>query len=191
MGLYGFIWATAGAVGPILGGVFTQFLSWRFIFWISLPVCGLAFVLLFFFLDVHNPRTPLAVGMKAVDWFGTVSTLGLTIMLLLGLVFGGATFPWKSPTVIGLIVAGCYMGGFFFWSEKRLAKYPLMPLALFKEKSNIACLLVAFFQDFVWVPLLFKLISRVSRLPLMKLRSGSQLNTTFHFISNPPSSLRP
>lgn len=149
MGLYGIIWTIAGATGPILGGLFTQYISWRFIFWTNLPFAGLAFLLLLFFLDVHNPRTSLKAGMKAVDWLGTVTILGLMVMLLLGLDFGGATFPWNSPTVIGLIIAGCCMGGFFLWSEKSFAKYPLMPLSLFTTKSNIACLLVAFFQDFV------------------------------------------
>jgi hypothetical protein len=74
---------------------------------------GTAFLLLLFFLDVHNPRTPLIVGIKAIDWFGTVTILGLMVMLLLGLDFGGARFPWKSPTVIGLIVAGGLYGRVF------------------------------------------------------------------------------
>ena len=92
-----------------------------------MPTAGIAFLLLLFFLDVHNPRTPLKVSLKAVDWFGIISILGLMIMVLLGLDFLGATFPWKSPTVIGLILAGYYMGVLFFWSEKSLAKYPLIP----------------------------------------------------------------
>jgi hypothetical protein len=87
--------------------------------------------------------------MKAIDWFGSVSILGLMIMLLLGLDFGGVSFPWKSPTVIGLIIAGGCMGIFFFWSEKHLAKYPLIPLTIFQSKSNVACLLLAFFHDYV------------------------------------------
>lgn len=149
MGLLGLIWAVAGAIGPLLGGVFTEFISWRWIFWINLPISGTAFLLLLFFLDVHNPRTPLIVGIKAIDWFGTVTILGLMVMLLLGLDFGNAAFPWRSPTVIGLIVGGGCMGGFFLWSEKSLAKYPLMPLGIFRSTSNVACLLVAFFHDFV------------------------------------------
>ncbi|KAL5331919.1 hypothetical protein ACEPPN_001459 [Leptodophora sp. 'Broadleaf-Isolate-01'] len=173
MGLVGFIWAVAGASGPLLGGVLTEFISWRWIFWINLPISGTAFLLLFFFLDVHNPRTPLVVGIKAVDWFGTVTILGLMVMLLLGLDFGGAAFPWKSPTVIGLIVAGGCMGGFFLWSQKSLAKYPLMPLGVFRSRSNVACLLIAFFHDFVnfateyYFPLFFQSVLSAS-----PLRSG-------------------
>jgi MFS family permease len=73
LGLLGVMWALAGSTGPLLGGALTQFLSWRWCFWINLPVCGVAFVLLLLFLDVHNPRTKLGEGVMAIDWFGTLS----------------------------------------------------------------------------------------------------------------------
>jgi len=59
----------------------------------NLPISGSAFLLLLGFLDVHNPKTGLSDGIKAVDWFGSLSILAFTLMLLLGLEFGGATFP--------------------------------------------------------------------------------------------------
>lgn len=65
-------------------------------------------------------------------------------MLLLGLDFGGATFPWNSPTVICLIVFGALMIVAFYFSEKKLAKYPLMPLGMFKNRSTNAAFLVGF-----------------------------------------------
>ncbi|GAB1194495.1 hypothetical protein APSETT444_003741 [Aspergillus pseudonomiae] len=151
MGLVEFIWAIAGALGPIVGGAFTQSISWRWIFWINLPICGTAFVLILFFLDIHNPKTGVLEGIKAVDWFGSFSILGLTVMVLLGLDFGGATFPWSSPKVICLIVFGCLMSLFFIYSEKRLAKYPLMPLGIFKNRSNMACFVVAFTHGFAFL----------------------------------------
>jgi MFS family permease len=149
MGLMECIWTVAGALGPVLGGSFTESVSWRWIFWINLPVCGAAFVLLILFLDVHNPKTPFIDGIKAVDWFGSFSILAISIMVLLGLDFGGATFPWDSPKVICLIVFGALMSIAFIYSEKRLAKYPLMPLHVFESRSNIACFLVDFTHGFV------------------------------------------
>lgn len=143
------MWAIAGGIGPILGGLFTQYASWRWNFWINLPICGATFLLLLFFLDVHNPRTGVVEGVKAIDWFGCLSMLGCMVMLLLGLNFGGGIFPWNSATVICLIVFGALMSVFFVFSEKRLTKYPLIPLELFENKSNVACLIVGFAQDFV------------------------------------------
>lgn len=118
-------------------------------FWINLPVSGATFILLVIFLDVHNPQTKLREGFKAIDWFGSVSILGLVLMLLLGLDFGGKTFPWDSPQVICLIVFGSLMSIFFIYSEKRLAQYPLMPLGLFMNRSNAACLLLALWHGMV------------------------------------------
>lgn len=149
LGLLEFMWAIAGAVGPIMGGALTQAVSWRWIYWINLPVCGTAFLLLLVFLDVHNPRTAMLDGIRAVDWSGSVSILGLTLMLLLGLDFGGQTFPWGSPQVICLIVVGCLLSLVFVYCEKRLARYPLMPLGVFKNMSNVACFVVAFSHGMV------------------------------------------
>ncbi len=152
LGLCEAIWAIAGAIGPIIGGVLTDLATWRWCWWINLPCCGLAFVLLLFFLDVHNPRTPLVAGVKAIDWAGSLSILALTLMLLLGLDFGGDTFPWNSPKVICLILFGALCSLLFIWSEKRWAKYPLIPLGLFKESSNVASLLVTCFHAIAFIP---------------------------------------
>jgi len=149
LGLCQCIWAIAGGVGPILGGVFTQLLSWRWIFWVNLPFSGLAFLLLLLFLDVHNPRTKVHDGLRAIDWYGSFSILGLTVMLLLGLNFGGTTFPWDSTKVICLIVFGCLMSVVFIFSERHLAKYPLMPLGILRDRSNVLSLLVGFMHGFV------------------------------------------
>jgi MFS family permease len=158
LGLLQAIWAVAGGVGPVLGGAFTQYASWRWNFWINLPISGTTFLLLLMFLDVHNPRTKLIVGIKAVDWFGSLSILGLMVMPLLGLNFGGTAFPWNSPKVICLIVFGSLMFVLFIFSEAQLARYPLMPLGLFRQKSNVACFLVGFTHLFVSSKLYLKRI---------------------------------
>lgn len=76
-GLLEVVWAVAGGVGPVLGGVLTQRLSWRWAFWVNLPISGTTFLLLLIFLDVHNPKTAVVEGFKAVDWFGSLSILAV------------------------------------------------------------------------------------------------------------------
>lgn len=134
--------AVAGGVGPVLGGVFSEKLSWRWIFWLNLPISGSIFVLLLLFLDVHNPKTGFMDGIKVIDWLGSLTILAVTLMILLGLDFGGETFPWSSPKVICLLVFGGLMIGFFIFSEKKLARYPLMPLSVFRGKGNVATMVV-------------------------------------------------
>ena len=188
LGFVGFVWALAGSAGPLIGGAFIQYKSWRWCFWINLPISGVTFVLLLLYLDVHNPRTKLSAGFRAVDWFGTFSILAVTLLILVGLDFGGAIFPWNSPKVICLIVFGTLMIGFFLFSEQRLAKYPLMPLSVFKNWSNNATFIVVFTHGMVligieyYLPLYFQSVLQVSPLrsgvlllPLIVLQAAAEI----------------
>lgn len=99
MGLIEVMWAIAGASGPILGGTFSEKLTWRWCFWVNLPISGTTFFLLLLFLDVHNPRTSVKKGLLAVDWAGSFSLLAFALLFLLGLQFGGVTFACVYPSL--------------------------------------------------------------------------------------------
>ncbi|KAL1794847.1 hypothetical protein ACET3X_006663 [Alternaria dauci] len=150
-GIIGGVWALASSLGPVVGGLFTQKVSWRWCFYINLPFDGVAFLILLFFLDVKTPRTPLREGLKAVDWLGSLTMVGGVVMLLLGLEFGGISHPWDSVTVLCLIIFGAVVIGIFFLIEWRIAPYPLMPLDLFSKRSNLAALATCFFHAFVFI----------------------------------------
>ena len=168
MGYTGFVWAIAGSAGPLVGGAFTQAVTWRWCFWINLPICGLTFGLSVLFLDVNNPRTKLAHGLRAVDWLGSISILAITTMILLGLTLGGAVYPWKSATVICLIVFGALLIPLFLYNEQRLAKYPLIPLGVFKSLPNNAVFTVVFTHGMTligieyYMPLYFQSVQQAS-----------------------------
>ena len=121
-----------------------------------------------YFLDMHNPRTNLRAGLKAIDWFGTVSLVAVILLLLLGLDFGGVTFPWNSPNVICLVVFGVVLAGFFLYAEKCLAKYPLVDLRIFSNGSNCAVLLIGFTHSMAtrgseyYLPLYFQSVQLAS-----------------------------
>ena len=87
--------------------------------------------------------------MKAIDWFGMFTFLACTLMILLALDFGGVLFPWDSAKVIALLVVGSVMIFAFVYSEKRIAKYPLIPMGLFRRKTNVAAFALTFFHGFV------------------------------------------
>ncbi|KAL8663916.1 MAG: hypothetical protein Q9202_003465 [Teloschistes flavicans] len=143
-GMIGGVWGLASALGPILGGVFTEKVSWRWCFYINLPFDGLAFIIIMFFLDIETPKTDLLAGLKAIDWLGSITIVAGTIMFLLGLEYGGVSHPWTSAIVLCLIIFGLFTIVLFFLNEWKLAIYPVMPLRLFKYRSNIAALVVCF-----------------------------------------------
>jgi hypothetical protein len=89
--------------------------------------------------------------LKAVDWAGSLAIVGGTLMLLLGLEFGGVIYPWNSAKVICLIVFGVLVAGLFVLNEWKFARYPVMPLRLFKHHSNIAALGVCFCHGYVFI----------------------------------------
>ncbi|KAL6794882.1 MFS general substrate transporter [Trichoderma sp. SZMC 28013] len=163
-GILGMVWALASAIGPILGGVFTSKVSWRWCFYINLPLGGIGLLILIFVLKLHNPRTPVKQGLAAIDWVGNVLIIGGTLMLLFGLEFGGVQFPWDSAAVICLIVFGFVTIALFGIYENRVAKFPVMPTRLFRGRTSIAAYglsimhAMTFMSGSYWLPLYFQAV---------------------------------
>lgn len=118
---------------------------------VSVPFDALAFVIILFLLDIETPKTPIGAGLKAIDWVGVITITGGTIMLLLGLEYGGVNFPWSSATVVCLILFGVITIALFFVNEWKFAKYPMIPLSIFRHRSNVASLAVCFIHGFVFI----------------------------------------
>lgn len=169
-GVLGGVWAVASAVGPVLGGVFTTKLSWRWCFYINLPLGGVGLAILVFVLKLHNPRTPVRQGLAAIDWFGSVLVIGGTLMLLFGLESGGVQQPWRSPMVVCLVVFGVVAILLFALYEAYVAKFPLIPVSLFRQRTSVAAFGVAFTHAFTfmsgsyWLPLYFQAVMGASSL---------------------------
>jgi len=101
------------------------------------------------FLKIQTPKTPLVAGLKALDWFGSLTIVGGTVMLLLGLNFGGVQFAWSSATVICLIVFGVVSFTLFLIIEYRVAECPIIPFGIFNTRATATPLLACLFHGFV------------------------------------------
>ncbi|KAK3374842.1 MFS drug transporter [Podospora didyma] len=156
-GIMSLVWAVASAVGPVLGGLLTERLSWRWCFWINLPVSGLVFILLFVALRLDGPNIPWRKGVYEIDWTGILLVSGGSVMLLLGLDFGGVLYPWDSATVVCLIVFGVFVGVLFVLNEWKVAIRPVVPLRLFGQVSNAAAFTTSFCHGFVFIGIAFYL----------------------------------
>ncbi|KPM37827.1 hypothetical protein AK830_g8737 [Neonectria ditissima] len=175
-GLTSIVWAVASGIGPVLGGALTDEASWRWCFWINLPITAVVFIVLIFTLRLPSPQTPIWMGLKAIDWSGGVLVIGATLMLLLGLYLGGVYEPWNSAPVVCLIVFGIITGALFVLNEWKVAEYPVIPVHLFRSWSSTAAYGVCFFHAFVfmgvayYLPLYFQAVLLAS-----PLRSGTCL----------------
>jgi EmrB/QacA subfamily drug resistance transporter len=161
-GMLSMVWAMASALGPVIGGIFTSKVSWRWCFYINLPFGGVALATLTFFLKLHNPRTPIRQGLAVIDFIGNLLVIGGTVMILIGIQFGGIQYAWNSATIICLLVFGAITVALFCLYESRIAKYPVIPPRIFRYRNSISAYslsvmhAMAFLGGTYWLPLYFQ-----------------------------------
>jgi EmrB/QacA subfamily drug resistance transporter len=162
MGLIGSVFAVASVIGPLLGGVFTQQLSWRWVFYINLPVG--AFALVVVAAALHTPKRRIH---HKIDYVGAAVLSAASTALILVLTWGGAQYAWSSPTIISLIVVTLAAVALFIYVEGRVEE-PILPLRLFNESifrvASGACAIVGFsmFGAMTFLPFFFQTVHLVS-----------------------------
>ena len=133
------VWAMSAVVGPALGGLFSDHLSWRWIFWINLPLGLLAAAVLWFRFEErgsHHERHP-------VDWRGSLLVAVASGLLLLGLLEGGIRWPWWSFVGVGIFVGAAVLTALFVLVEGRAAD-PVLPGWLFRDRVLNAAMVGGF-----------------------------------------------
>ncbi|KAJ2780600.1 hypothetical protein H4R18_003356 [Coemansia javaensis] len=144
IGVFTCTWGLASAVAPILGGVIVQRADWRLIFWINLPFCAVALLLVLVVMRLPRPAGSIRDKARKIDVLGTAVFLAGTVPLLLGLSWGGREHSWTSPLVLGCVVGGPLMLGVFFLIEWRIPREPIVPSRLLAVR-NVALSAVGHF----------------------------------------------
>ncbi|MFF9093006.1 DHA2 family efflux MFS transporter permease subunit [Streptomyces sp. NPDC014802] len=141
-GLFGAVFGATSVLGPLLGGLFTEHLSWRWVFYINLPVGVVALAVIATALHIPRKATP-----HVIDYLGTFLIASVATCLVLVASLGGTTWDWGSPQIVGLAVLGVALAGAFVAVERRAAE-PVLPLKLFRIRTFTLSAVISFIVGF-------------------------------------------
>ena len=181
MGYFGAVFGLSSVAGPLLGGIFTDDLSWRWVFYINVPIGIVALFVVASVLHIPVRRTE-----HAIDYLGTAVLAAAVTCVILLTTWGGTTYPWGSGviTALALVAAACV--AVFMVIERRAAE-PVIPLELFRNRTFTVTSMVGFIVGFmmfgaiIYIPVYLQTVhgasATISGLELLPLVAG--MLTTF------------
>ncbi|MFJ4896667.1 DHA2 family efflux MFS transporter permease subunit [Streptomyces sp. NPDC088727] len=141
-GLFGAVFGMTSVLGPLLGGFFTEQLSWRWVFYINLPIGVIALAVIAAVLHIPVRRTK-----HTIDYLGTFLIASVATCLVLVASLGGTTWAWGSAQIIGLAVLSVLLLVAFVYVERRAAE-PVLPLKLFRIRTFSLVAVISFVIGF-------------------------------------------
>jgi len=145
-GIIQMAWALGTITGPLIGGLFAEHSTWRWVFYINFPFCGVGLVMVPLVVRLHAERASLKERLLYVDWTGGALFIASTCSFLIGTTWGGAQYAWDSwRTLVPIVLGVGGIIGTLCW-ERYGARNPFIRLWLFKNHHAIAAYVCAILQ---------------------------------------------
>lgn len=140
------MWAVGSVSGPLVGGAFSEDVTWRWIFWLNLPFVAIGAPMIIVFLKLNFKTSSLAKKLARIDWVGTLLFISATTGFLIPITWGGVNYPWTSwRTLVPLLVCGAGLIFFIVWEEYFVSD-PLIRTRIFKNRSAAATYFIDLIQ---------------------------------------------
>ncbi|KAJ7474651.1 iron permease [Mycena galericulata] len=137
------VWALASYAGPPIGGLLASRgnKAWRWLFFLNLPLSGVAFILVFMYLKVNRPMGSVRDKLAKVDWLGNAIVVAGTTLAVIGMTWGGVRYPWASAQVLAPLIIGLVLLVIFGIYEAKIPVSPRIPLDVVGNRTSLSALL--------------------------------------------------
>lgn len=168
MTLIGITFSVASALGPFIGGSFSTHVTWRWCFWINLPISGLGAAFLLMSFNPPRPEGDLKQKLAKIDYLGTFLISSGLILVLLALTFGGQDFPWRSAAIIlCFVLGGLLLIVFCVWNFGYSKNPIIIKEAITTLPTLMACIgglfaFIQFIMNTVYLAIFFQVVQGAS-----------------------------
>ncbi|KAJ6159732.1 hypothetical protein N7497_004269 [Penicillium chrysogenum] len=150
MAIAAFAWSLGTNIGIPIGGAIGERTTWRWIFYINIPVCVICIVGLLYALQLQQDTSSFVKKLGMLDWVGLGVFTCASTLFLVGLTSGGVSHPWGSAAVLVPLVLGAVLFPVFIFTQWRVSKRPMMPLRIFNDRSAIVGFVTSFLHGLVF-----------------------------------------
>ncbi|KAK7050204.1 iron permease [Favolaschia claudopus] len=154
-GLITIAYALGCGISPVVGGKLAAIGQWRWIFYLNVPICGVAAALVSVFLRLRTPAGTLGEKLRRIDYIGNILVIGATTSTVLALSWGGIQFSWNSANILAPLIIGLLGLGLFLVYEARFASNPMVPLEIISTRTGLSGYAQTFFNSMILITVIY------------------------------------